>query len=61
MHVLLLPEHELFSVVLTRSTSTEMSATWAASLASTSVAMAADGQLCYTNSFKKDSGLCSWH
>ena len=54
---LLLPEHELFFVVLTGSTSLEMGATWAASLAS--VAMAADGQLCYTNSFKKVSGLCS--
>lgn len=58
---LLLPEHELFFVVLTGSTSPEMSATWAASLASASVAMAADGQLCYTNSFKRDHGLCSWH
>lgn len=39
------------------STSPEMGTTWVASLASASVAMAADGQLCYTNSFKKVSGL----
>lgn len=50
-----------FFAVLTGSTSPEMSATWAASLAFASVAMAVDGQLSYTNLFKRDHGLCSWH